>query len=124
MPVKMTGAQYKAFMEADWGPDAMREEAEITINGEPVPEDFCDDERTLMKDGDLITVSGGVLYPDQTGRPRHFIDAERFARKWLKDQSVVTLLVEVPREYSDQIAKLIAENGVNNRMAKVVGRLS
>ena len=120
MTVKMTGAQFKAFLAAEWGPDAYWEETEITVNGEPMPDD-CDD--AFVKDADTITITGGVIYQDQVHNPQSCINAEPFARKWLKAQSTVTLMVEVPREHADWFAKSFQATGVNKQMAKVISRI-
>lgn len=121
MPVKMTGAQYKAFLAAEWGPDAYWEEAEIAVNGEPTPDDINEEE--FIKDGDTVTITGGAICQDQVKHPHNWINAEPFARKWLKAQKTVTLMVDVPRELADQFVTMIAALGTEGNMAKVVGRV-
>lgn len=121
MPVKMTGAQYKAFLAADWGPDAYWEEAEISVNGQEAPEDGVDE--ASIKDTDVITITGGAICQDQVKRPHDWINAEPFARKWLKAQSTVTLMVDVPREHADQFVTMIQGVGTEHHKAKIVGRI-
>jgi hypothetical protein len=120
MAVKMTGAQYKAFLASNWGPDAMWEETEIFRNGERVPEEE-DSDPSLYADGDIITIAAGTIIPDQDAPAEDivFLDAVKFARKWLKAQNTVTLMVDVPREHADRFAQMIAEIGINSARAKV-----
>ena len=121
MPVKMTGAQYKAFLAADWGPDAMWEEEAVTVDGDDF--DTCDGDVGAIPDASLVVLTGGVIIPDQMARQTQEIDAERFARKWLKAQTTVTLMVDVPREHADWFASSIKGMGVNKEFAKIVGRI-
>jgi hypothetical protein len=117
----MTGAQYKAFLNSDWGPDAYWEEAEITINGNPIPEDGINDD--AIKDSDTMVITGGAICQDQVKHPHTWINAEPFARKWLKSLSTVTLMVDVPREHADDYAARIGALGRDGIRAKVVGRV-
>lgn len=124
MPVKMTGAQYKAFLATEWGPDAYWEDTEILKNGEAVEGDR-DSDPTLYADADTVTILGGTIIPDQSLPPsqHEHIDAVKFARKWLKAQSTVTLVVEVPRQHAEWFASSIKGMGVNKEFAKIVGRV-
>ena len=76
MPVKMTGAQFKAFWDAEWGPDAMIEEEEITFDGEAF--DTCDSGLETIPDSSVVVMTGGVITPDQRAPRQQEIDAERF----------------------------------------------
>lgn len=85
MSVTMTGAQYKAFLSSKWGPDAYWEDTEILKNGEPV-EDDCDSDQSIYADTDTVTILCGTIIPDQSQPPSlvEYVDAVKFARKWLK----------------------------------------
>ena len=124
MPVKMTGRQYKAFLAASWGPNAMWEDTEILRNGKPVEQDV-DSEPDGFADEDIVTIVAGTIIPDQGLPPgqQEYIDAVKFARKWLKDQSVVTLLVEVAREDADAVTAMIDRFDIDQRRPKVIGRM-
>ncbi|WCS27196.1 hypothetical protein LOK46_10385 [Methylobacterium sp. NMS14P] len=124
MPVKMTGAQFKAFLATEWGPDAYWEDTEILKNGEEVDEGR-DSDPTYYADTDTVTILGGTIIPDQSQPPSliEYVDAVKFARKWLKAQSTVTLVVEVPREHAEWFASGIKGMGVNKEFAKIVERI-
>jgi len=123
MPVKMTGAQFKAWLASDWGPDAMWEDTQVIRNGELVDEER-DSDPAAYADGDTVILVGGTIIPDQSvaASQMEYVDAVKHAKKWLKSQSVVTLMVEVPREHADWFAKSFEGTGVNKQMAKVVSR--
>lgn len=124
MDVKMTGAQFKAFLAAEWGPDAYWEDTEILKNGEVADEDR-DSDPTYYTDTDIVTIQGGTIIPDQSLPPSQLehIDAAKFARKWLKAQSTVTLMVEVPREYAEFFKGQFGGMSFNGKSAKVVSQI-
>lgn len=107
-------------MGSNWGPDAMWEETEILRNGEPVDEG-SDSDPGEFKDSDIVSIIAGTIIPDQAAPAGslEYIDAVKFARKWLKTQNTVTLMVDVPREHADRFAEMIADIGINNARAKV-----
>lgn len=124
MPVKMTGRQYKAFLAASWGPDPMWEDTEILRNGKPVEQDN-DSDPNGYADEDMVTIVAGTIIPDQSVPPgqHEHVDAVKFARQWLKAQSVVTLLVEVAREDADAVTTMINRFDIDQRKPKVIGRI-
>ena len=124
MPVKMTGAQFKAWLATEWGPNAMWEETEVLRNGELVEQDV-DSDPGIYADTDTVTLVAGTIIPDQNATPSamEYLDALKVARKWLKSQTTVTLMVDVPREHADFFAKSFESTGVNKQMAKVTGRI-
>lgn len=123
MPVKMTGAQFKAWLNSDWGPDAMWEEEDYTVNGAEVLEDESYDTDKIA-DTDVVVLKSGIIFTDQNDiRHCPTISAVTHAKGWLKAQSTVTLMVDVPREHADWFATTIKGMGVNHEYAKIVGRI-
>lgn len=120
MPVKMTGAQFKAFWAAEWGPNAMIEEEAVTVDGEEF--DTIDGDVAAISDASRVTLAGGIIIPDQMAHRQAEINAENFARKWLKAQTTVTLMVEVPREHANDFAERIGCLGRDGVKAKIVGK--
>jgi hypothetical protein len=120
MAVRMTGAQFKAFWGAEWGPNAMIEEEAVTVDGEEF--DTCDGIVEEIPDASRVIMTGGIIIPDQMAHRQAEINAENFARKWLKAQTTVTLLVEVPREHADDFAERIGCLGRDGIKAKIVGK--
>lgn len=106
MSLKMNGADFKRFYcdEAFWGEGTWYEDAEITIDGVD-----CDDpDIGAITDSAKVIVAGGVLF-DRSGNDT--CSFETFARRWVKAQAKVTLVVEVDKAQEVELRKVIASNG-------------
>lgn len=123
MPVKMSGKQFKEWLVSDWGPDAMWDEYHYTVDGAEVLDDDNFDDTTIP-DAAKVVLTAGTIYLDQRDIMRSAtVSAVTHAKKWLKAQTTVTLLVEVPREIADRVESSISQIGVHpGGRAKVVGR--
>ena len=107
MPVKCTGAQFKAFYNDDsiWPTDAWTEDAEIKVDG-AVTDDTYD--LGSVADDALIVVEGGiVLGVSETIDP----SLEQYLKKWLKVQSTVSMVVEVDRSKEEALRVAIKAAG-------------
>lgn len=95
MSVKLTGAEFLAFMndKAFWYDGRWYEDAVISING---GEEFDWDGEAIAPT-DKIIWQGGCLYETADVGSISY-DLERKLRAWLKARSVTTFLVEVPNE--------------------------
>lgn len=89
--VKMTGAEYTAFTADEWGPGWYWDETLFTLNGEEV-----DDIGEVQPDDEIVMLAG-TIYKGDTPRAEA-ISAVNYARRWLKKQSVTSIVVEVPNE--------------------------
>lgn len=90
--VKLTGAEYAAFVKDPWGPDWYWDDTLFLHNGAEV------DDIGEVADTDTIVLLEGIIFKG------HDFDAERidalpFARKWLKAQTCTSITVEVPNEH-------------------------
>ena len=92
--VKMTGAEYTAFTNSEWGPGWYWDETLFLLNGEEV-----DDIGTVQPD-DKIVILDGVIYKGSDYKA-DTVSALTFARRWLKAQTVTSVTVEVPNECVD-----------------------
>lgn len=102
MPVKLTGKDYKAFLNTEWGPDAIWEDYVLLVDGVIVNYDEAYDfNENTIDDTSKVELRGGYIVLDQTKVPHTQIDAETFLRKWLKAQTHVSILVQVDRKQLD-----------------------
>ena len=100
--LKMNGAEYKAFTTAEWGPDWYWDETVFLWNGKEV-EDIDNEE---VADTDQITIVEATIFKG-SDMDSEAIDGVRFARNWLKAQTMARLLVEVPREKLEEVQTLL-----------------
>jgi len=110
MAVKMSGADFKAFVADDtiW-PDSILgwlEDEEVTVNGKINDEDEAWDK---CEPGDLIVIiAGSIRFLD---RNKDDIELTTLAKRWLKKNNTVTLLVEVTRDNEDGLRSRIKLEG-------------
>ena len=97
--LKMTGAEYKAFTAAPWGPGWYWDETDFLHNN--VEKDDIGE----VEDTDTIVILSGTIYKGDTPRAEA-IDAVAYARKWLKAQAFTSVIVEVP---NDQVTAFKAD---------------
>ena len=105
--VKSTGMEWKKFYfdEEYWPNGAWHEDAEIKLDG-----NVCSDEVDFMEiaDSSVITLSGGVFYPEIHENP---LPLELHFKRWRKKQKTTVLLVEVPNELAVAVVNSIISSG-------------
>lgn len=107
MTVKLTGADYKAFLEdaSVWKEGYWFESDHVTVNGEEVGDDY---DETTLDDADKVTITGGCLYLG-SDIGAESIDYEKRLRKWLKARTVTTVVLEIN---NDQLENHLASFAV------------
>lgn len=104
MKVKLTGKQYKDFLndEEYWcHGELWYEDALLTLNGQE--EDDIDS--AWIKNTDIITIEDGFLNSENVHHPKYGKSFVSFIKAWLKKQSCETILVEVPNEKKQEFLK-------------------
>lgn len=110
MATKTTGAEFKRFYSDDsfWRPpgrtDTWHEDEAITVKGEAYDGDIA-----AMADDALVTISGGwVMGVSSNGEALGF---ETFFKRWRKQQTTVSFLVECDIENAESIKAAIRAAG-------------
>ncbi len=96
--VKLSGAQFKAFWDSDWGlgdPGTFyADDVFGSVNGrETDPSEELNEESSTwsLKDTDKVEISSGVIYVQEADKDADIeIDLVRFIRKWLKEQKTAS----------------------------------
>lgn len=105
--IKVTGsdwAEWEEFSDKHWDDDWELFEEEIAVNGVS-----CDDSPGLVAPGDIVTINGGQIAWRYVMPPAKTYEA--WIKKWLKERSEVTLIVNAPRELADAIASAVVAAG-------------
>ncbi len=101
--VKMTGAQFNAFVnDPIWPEEAYWDDTLFRLNGEEV------DDFDKIEPSDEIVILEGYVF---LGGNNDTIMATTFARRWLKAQTHVVVMVTVPREQKDDLKNICMEMG-------------
>ncbi|SCW95798.1 hypothetical protein [Ancylobacter rudongensis] len=112
MGVKLTGAEYKAFIASDWGhPDAYWDDTSFKVDGQKT--DDIDDQ--ALNDDAIVEILAGYFFADQKMSTRG-VKATTFVKKWLKKHTTFTVTVIVPKERRDELMSLLegmASKGVS-----------
>lgn len=93
--VKLTGEEFNEFTTCDlWGEDWYWDETRFRLNGVEV-----DDIGEVQPTDEIVLLEGTIFkgYEVQA----EAIDALVFARKWLKQRHLTTLIVTVPKDQVD-----------------------
>lgn len=110
MTTKTTGAEFKRFYaDAKYWPeggDVWHEEEEVTVSGQQVEEYSLDVDK--MADSDIITIAGGVVFGVSTGDDISF---ETYFKRWRKEQTTVSLVVECDKAKLDAVKDAIKAAG-------------
>jgi hypothetical protein len=106
MSVKMTGAQYVAFMNDDvyWA-NRYFDDDHVTIDGE----DLGDMELKHIPVGAKIVIHAGTVLHNEDRNYRG-TTLTALARKWLEVQTHTQFMVECPNEVAEQLKALIQTN--------------
>lgn len=105
MATKTTGAEFKAFYydKAWWSDGTWHEYEEISVDGQPAPEDLAD-----ISDGAKVVVANGYVTNEAGDDLGSF---EGYFRKWRKKQVTAFLAVEVPLEKVESVKSAIIAAG-------------
>lgn len=110
MPIKTTGAEWKAFIldaEGFWPDDARYEDEAATINGMEVESGEIDT-YTMPDDAEVRVIGGDVIWNGGDGRQ----SLESFFRAWRKAQSTARFAAECPKGKLDAVkAAIVAAGG-------------
>lgn len=117
--VKMTGAEFRAFWNADWsdaGPAPIVEGEVVVVNGNRFGDDEDGDSYDLNPDtidpAAKVEIVSGVIVPDETDiRSEKYVDLVGYARRWLKKRGVKTIVFEVPNDISDEFCEYAKKFG-------------
>jgi hypothetical protein len=101
---KMTGAEYNAFMHADWDSllgltDAYVSGEEVTIDGV----DEIDDGQVIADTAKVVIYSGCIMANEDVN-----MSLETCFSRWKKAQTKTTLCVEVPNESVEAFKTFVA----------------
>lgn len=115
MGAKTTGAELKAFYTDPkaWGEDAEGkskywcEDVTLLVNGEEKGDEFSIHDH--LKDADQVKILSGWVYSTESTEDCASFDS-RF-RKWRKEQSTGSLVVEFPKEKEEAIKAAIRAAG-------------
>jgi hypothetical protein len=113
--IKTTGAQFKRFYgdKSFWpdppsGPDGKRdalwhEDETITVDGVECNLDY---ELSAVPENSIVTISGGAMYGGswEHGEGPSF---EAYFRKWKKQDSMVSIVLTVPKEHEATVRKAL-----------------
>lgn len=114
MKVKLSGKQYKEFMNDEaywWHGDLWFEEATISING--LVDDEIDNE--WVKNADVIEITDGFVNCDDVEHPMFGKNFVSFVKGWLKKQQNIQLVIELPKELEAEL-----KSWVRNHKCKIL----
>ena len=112
--VKIIGVEWNRFYadESAWPEGAWYDDAEITIDGQLVDDDF---DLSEVPDSAIMTVSGGLVFLDGSVNNamnyQRQIVLETHLRRWKKRQTTTVILFEVHKSDVDAIKSAIANAG-------------
>lgn len=99
--VKMTGAQFKRFMEWEgWDGGKHWDETLFVLRSDQVDDVDADD----LDDEEIIEILGGTVYDSEY---EAVAAARPFARRFLKSESHLNLRIEVSRDEADAFVEAI-----------------
>lgn len=110
MTTKTSGAEFKRFYaDTKYWPDngaVWHEDEEVFVNGQRVEEYSLD--VSNIADSDRITIAYGVVFGVSEGDDISF---ETYFKRWRKEQTTVTLVVECDRAKADAVKAAIKAAG-------------
>lgn len=104
MPKKMTGAEYKTFLAADWDTlfglkEAYVDGQDVTVNGESEPDDWAE-----ISDSAQVVINGGCVTGTDAAKEIGF---EAAYLRWKKSRTVQTLVIEIPIEKLEALKEAV-----------------
>ena len=108
MTAKTTGAEWERFYadEVFWPDGAWHEDEEITIDGNPWPED---QDLAHPPASGKITVSGGIVRLSEAALEGQSLEA--YFRRWKKLQDTVFLVIRVHKDCADAVRIAVVSAG-------------
>lgn len=107
MTVTLNGAQFKAFIDDDtyWRDGMWVEDDIVVVDGVEVENVDCD----TLGDTQQIKVSEGVVMSDDGFEPMSY---EIFIKRWLKKQTVKSVVIQFDISKTDEVMALLKQNGI------------
>ena len=106
MPIKLTGAQLKAFLnDTEFWPEGRWMDDDVVERNGEVEEDF---DWLSAADTDSIKLIDGVVFEDNGDEVGGLVP---LARRWLKAQTSTCFLVTVDKTKEEEIKALIRKAG-------------
>ena len=105
MSLRTSGAEWKAFcasLPEGW----MHEDDTISVNGDS---DNSDMDLNQVQDDAVMTISGGILYLDQTGKNGKSL--EQSFRFWRKRSDITRIVVEVSKVQENDVREAVEKAG-------------
>lgn len=105
--VKIIGREWNKFYadESAWPESAWHEDAQITVDGELVDDEF---DLSAVPDTSMLTVSGGIVFLDGSVED---ISLETHFKRWRKRQTTTVVLVEIPKVDVAEMKSVISKAG-------------
>jgi hypothetical protein len=115
MMIKTTGAEFKRFYtdKSYWPEGTWHDDEEILVDGKEFPHE---NDLMTVADAAIMRVAAGCVYEAQGYEPDNWPSLEVYFRRWLREQSVVVVAVEVPKDRLQQLKDGLKEFG-----GKVIG---
>lgn len=110
MTIKTTGAEFKRFYsDKEFWPDGhsvWHEDEYITVDGVDIDGDY---DLTEVPDDSRMTIEGGAVMDER--HPDKEQSFEGYFKKWRKNQSTATIIVEVPKDKLEEVTIAIKQAG-------------
>ena len=106
--IKTTGAEFKRFY-ADWPEDVVLDGESIEVNGVEFDIDLTHE----LADTVVVRIHDGFLTDDDM--TADFGSLAALFRQWRKQQTITTLVCEVPKEREAEIRTWLRQHGVKLR---------
>lgn len=103
--LKMSGAEFKDWQNAEWGEDAWWDDYVIFIDGKEV-DDYDPDE---ISDQCRIEIHGGVVLLDRNGEKQ--VSAAAHFRNWKRSKTHSTIVADIPLGRMDEVIAAISAAG-------------
>ena len=105
MSVKMSGAEYLAFVGSDWGQGQYWDDTAFKWNGVEIDNIDQDD----IAPGDAIVLLSGTIFRESDTEFRQ--DAVDFFNAWRRERETITLAVEVKKADTEAFSKMLEASG-------------
>ncbi|OGU22501.1 MAG: hypothetical protein A2580_08935 [Hydrogenophilales bacterium RIFOXYD1_FULL_62_11] len=95
MAIKTTGAEFKQWLESDWGQDAWWEDNVVKVDGAYVDDDY---DHSTIPDASAVVLEQGLILTEKGAKN---VDAVRHFRAWRAAQEHTYVVVKVPKDQLD-----------------------
>lgn len=93
MTLSVNGKEFKAFINADWGPGAVIEDEVVYVDGLPLEHT----DYNQIHDESLVELRGGWIFPSG----KNCVDAVQFAKQWFEQQRTRHVICAVDSEMTE-----------------------